>query len=324
MKAPLEDKHLSVADNSPKQVMRIDGISLTPEIFAKKYQKDGIPVVITGLLDSMNTWDLDFLREKLGNQKFPVRFNGWERYKKEKHLWNDIGSGVESRTLSFCEYADLLASQEAHKNDIYLGRCALKKTPLADTPELIEADAKLGLKMPGTSPNLWVCPGSHITPLHYDPLDGTLIQVYGEKRLVLFPPSQTYNLYPLSLFNYLWHGLKLRANYSQVYPENPDLVKFPKFKTALSNRYEVILKQGEILFIPAGWWHEVTSLGDGVVCSINRFWHVLPLTRATTSWNKWRLHLGALMTGPYIIKTWLAAIFSKDRDQKLRHLIQRL
>ena len=178
--------------------------------------------------------------------------------------------------------------------------------------------------MPGTSPNLWVCPGSHITPLHYDPLDGTLIQIHGEKRIVLFAPSQTYNLYPLSLFNYLKHGLKLRANYSQVYPENPDFVKFPKFKKALSYRYEVILKQGEILFIPAGWWHEVTSLGDGVVCSINRFWHVLPLTRAATSWNKWRLHLGALMTAPYIIKTWLAAIFSKDREQKLRHLIQRL
>lgn len=324
MKTSVEKIHLSESDKALLPVARVDGTNLTAKIFADKYRKDGIPVVITGLLDSMNNWDLDFLRKKLGNQEFPVRFNGWDRYKKEKNQWNNIGSGVESRTLSFNEYADLLSSKEAHKSDIYLGRCALKKTPLADTPALAEADEKLGLKMPGTSPNLWVCPGSHITPLHYDPLDGTLIQVHGEKRLVLFPPSQTYNLYPLSLFNYLRHGLKLRANYSQVYPEKPDLEKFPKFEKALAHRYEVILKQGEILFIPAGWWHEVTSLGDGVVCSINRFWHVLPLTRAVTSWNKWRLHLGALMTAPYIIKTWLAAIFSKDREQKIRHLVQRL
>lgn len=159
--------------------------------------------------------------------------------------------------------------------------------------------------------------------MHYDPLDAILIQAHGEKRIVLFPPSQIYNLYPLSVFNYLWHGLKLRANYSQVYPENPDFQKFPKCKNALSHRYEVILKQGEILFIPAGWWHEVTSLGDDVVCSINRFWHVFPLTRAVTSWSKWRLHLAALMASPYIIKTWLTAILSQDREQKLRHLLQR-
>ena len=251
MKTHLEDKYLSDSDNSLKQVARVDGTNVNPETFAKEYRKDGIPVVITSLLNSLNNWDLEFLRDKLGNQEFPVRFNGWDRYKKEKNAWNNIGSGVESRTLSFNEYADLLSSKEAHKNDIYLGRCALKQTPLADTPELEEADTKLGLKMPGTSPNLWVCPGSHITPLHYDPLDGTLIQIHGEKRIVLFAPSQTYNLYPLSLFNYLKHGLKLRANYSQVYPENPDFAKFPKFKKALSYRYEVILKQGEILFIPA-------------------------------------------------------------------------
>ena len=324
MKTSVEQVHLSESNNELLPVARIDGTDLTAKIFADKYRKYGIPVVITGLLDSMNSWDLDFLREKLGNQKFPVRFSGWERYKKEKKSWNNIGSGVESRTLPFSEYADLISSKEAHKNDIYLGRCALKNTPLADTPALAEAETKLGLKMPGTSLNLWVAPGNHIAPLHYDPLDGTLIQLYGEKRVLLFPPSQIYNLYPLSLFNYLRHGLKIRACYSQVYPENPDLVKFPKFKKALSHRYEVILKEGEILFIPAGWWHEITCLGDGVVCSINRFWHVFPLTRAATSWNKWRLHLGALMTAPYIIKTWLAAMFSKDREQKLRHLVQRL
>lgn len=93
---------------------------------------------------------------------------------------------------------------------------------------------------------------------------------------------------------------------------------------ALSHRYEVIIKQGDILFIPAGWWHKVTCNGDGVVCSINRFWHVFPLTRAITSWNKWRLYLDALMTAPHIIKAWLETILSKDREQKLRHLVQRL
>ena len=324
MNKSLEQKNLSVVDKLPNQVTRIDGLSLTAQTFAKKYQKDGIPVIITGLLNSMENWDFDFLCQKLGNQKFPFRVNGSQRFQQEKSFWNDIGSGVESCTLSFSEYADLLSSKEAQKNDIYLGRCALKNTPLGHIPELTQAHTKLGLKMPATSPNLWVAHGSHVAPLHYDPMDGTLIQLYGEKRILLFPPSQIYNLYPISLFNYLRHGLKVRASYSVVYPENPDFVKFPKFKKALPHRYEAILKPGEILFIPAGWWHEVTCLGDGVVCSINRFWNVFPLKRGLNSWSKWRIHLGVFMAVPYILKTWIAALISKDREQKLRHLIQRL
>lgn len=68
MRTSLEDKHLPELDNLPLSVAKIDGNTLTPEIFAKYYQKDGIPVVITGLLDSEPSWDLDYLCEKLGEQ----------------------------------------------------------------------------------------------------------------------------------------------------------------------------------------------------------------------------------------------------------------
>ncbi len=36
MRTLLEEKDLSLVDNSPKQVVRIDGTTLTPEIFTKK------------------------------------------------------------------------------------------------------------------------------------------------------------------------------------------------------------------------------------------------------------------------------------------------
>ncbi|MEL6163224.1 MAG: hypothetical protein AAFR37_05500, partial [Cyanobacteria bacterium J06628_3] len=50
---------------SLKQIERIDGQNLNPRVFAQKYRKYGVPVVITGLLNSMNSWDLDFLCENL-------------------------------------------------------------------------------------------------------------------------------------------------------------------------------------------------------------------------------------------------------------------
>jgi ribosomal protein L16 Arg81 hydroxylase len=40
---------------------------------------------------------------------------------------------------------------------------------------------------------------------------------------------------------------------------------FPKYCQARSRRIEVTLKAGEMLYIPAGWFHEVRSVGAAAV-----------------------------------------------------------
>ncbi|NJN86722.1 MAG: cupin-like domain-containing protein [Leptolyngbyaceae cyanobacterium SL_7_1] len=199
-----------------------------------------------------------------------------------------------------------------------------KGTPLEAAPALHQAEAWFGLQFPATSLNLWVGPGGHTSCLHYDPMDGILMQLYGCKKILLFPPSQTYNLYPIPVYKQLRHGLKLRAVYSQVYPETPDFQVFPKFASALPHGLEVVLHPGEILFLPAGWWHEVTALGDGVVCSVNRFWTVLPMSRALCSWNKWRAHLASVLAMPHIGWSLISAMRHQRSSDELKKLIQRL
>ncbi len=314
----------SGADSLCNLVPRIDGSSLTPKIFFERYQKDGKPVVVTGLVDTELEWNLDYLCEKLSDRVFPVRFYGRERYEQDKRTWTSMGSAVESRSIPFTQYAELLRSREAREKDIYLGKCSLTNMPLVDTATLERAEAQLGLRLPATALNLWLGLGGHTTCLHCDPFDGTLMQLYGAKKVLLFPPAQLYNLYPFSVLNHLRYGLKLRASYSQVYPERPDFASFPKFKQALSHCYETVLNQGDILYIPAGWWHEVTAMGDEVVCSVNRFWHILPLSRALCSWNKWRIHLASVLTTPHIFWEWLKAITSSERQQRLSKLRQKL
>jgi lysine-specific demethylase 8/hypoxia-inducible factor 1-alpha inhibitor (HIF hydroxylase) len=324
MKTPLEEKHLSESDNSPNQVARINGANLNPEIFFQNYRKHGKPAVITGLLDSESSWSLDYLCEKLGERKFPVRFYGRERYQQDKRNWENMGSGVESSTILFNEYAQKLRSGEAMEKDIYLGKCSLADTPLANNLNFERLRSQLGLKTPITPLNLWLGFGGHTTCLHCDAFDGTLIQLYGAKKVILFPPNQLHNLYPFSLLNNLLYGFKRRASYSQVYPQKPDFQAFPKFKKALSQSYEVILNQGEILYIPVGWWHEVSCLGDGVVCSVNRFWGISPITRSFFCWNKWRIHLSSVLAAPHFLVVWLRAIIGKDRTENLKRLLQRL
>ncbi|MBO3464497.1 cupin-like domain-containing protein, partial [Aetokthonos hydrillicola] len=158
----------------------------------------------------------------------------------------------------------------------------------------------------------------------YDSVDGTLMQLHGAKKVVLFPPSQTNNLYPFPVYIHLRYGFKLRSWFSQVYPESPDFDTFPKMKQALQYKTELILNQGEILYIPAGWWHEVTALGDEMVCSVNRFWSVSPISRIIFSWSILRTYLGTLFGVPYTLFKLAIALLSKERKQKIEKILQML
>lgn len=291
-------------------------------MFFEEYQKKGLPVIITGLLKNECDWDLEYLCEKFGNQEFLFRNYGSDRYKLDKRRWKSIGSGVDLQAMPFTEYAEILRNHKAHENDINLGKFSLKNTTLADTPSLNVGE--IGLTKPISDLNIYVAPGGHSSGLHYDSVDGTLMQLHGAKKLVLFPPSQTYNIYPFPVYIHLRYSLKLRCWFSQLYPENPDFQLFPKFQKALQHKYELILTRGEVLYIPAGWWHDVTALGSEMVCAVNRFWRVYPTQRAVFSWSRWRAVIGNVLALPYLLLHLMLALFSSNRKQKFKKMFHRV
>ena len=87
-------------------------------------------------------------------------------------------------------------------------------------------------------------------------MDNLLIQVTGSKRVVFFPPTDSQYLY-------------LKGDKSAVLDiDSPDLLRFPLFSQA--HRIECQLNAGDILYIPALWFHNVLSLEFGV--AVNTFW----------------------------------------------------
>jgi lysine-specific demethylase 8/hypoxia-inducible factor 1-alpha inhibitor (HIF hydroxylase) len=314
-----------------KSVERVALADLTPQQFNQRYQRPGVPVILLGLKPEPD-WNLDYLCQQLGNQEFLLRYYGKERYQQDKREWTSIGSGVQTQSQPFSVYSELLRTQVAHEQDIYLAKCSLHHTALmnTDTVQRLQAELEqLGLTQPASGLNLWVGPSGHMECLHYDAMDGTLIQLHGRKRVVLFPPSQTFNLYPFPFYAHLRYGLKLRSWFSRVYPDQPDFAAFPKLRTALQYKYDVTLHPGEMLYIPAGWWHEVTSLDsevdrDGLVCSLNRFWRVFPTARAIWFWGRWRAYLGSVCAIPNVLFHLTIALFSPDREQKIKEILQML
>ena len=68
--------------------------------------------------------------------------------------------------------------------------------------------------------------------------------------------------------------------YSSISDEFPCKIKYPKFYEA--HKTEIILHPGEMIFIPAGWFHLVFSdvLEDGVNFAMNHWYHVVEEGRA--------------------------------------------
>jgi Cupin-like domain len=83
--------------------------------------------------------------------------------------------------------------------------------------------------------------------LHYDfgHTHSCLSQIRGRKRALLFSPRDSALLYD-----------------GRVDPEAPDLARFEAF--AHATMYEAILEPGDVLFIPADWWHSVRTLETSI------------------------------------------------------------
>lgn len=104
----------------------------------------------------------------------------------------------------------------------------------------------------------WIGPKGTISTMHTDDKSNILAQVMGEKLIILASPSDSDNLYP-------YEGML--NNTTQVDAENLDFEKFPLVKNV--KFYRVVLKEGEMLYIPRLWWHYVRSLTPSISVS---FW----------------------------------------------------
>lgn len=90
-------------------------------------------------------------------------------------------------------------------------------------------------------------------------MDNLLIQVTGQKKIRLWAPNEEPNLY-------------VKGSSSEVIDiDHPDPIQFPKFSK--TRWIEITLNPGQMLFIPALWFHNVRSESFSV--SINVFFHHL-------------------------------------------------
>jgi len=101
---------------------------------------------------------------------------------------------------------------------------------------------------------VFIGPEGSLSKLHIDfgHTHAYLAQIQGRKQAVLFSPSDS---------PYLYDG--------QVDPERPDLERFPLYDQATA--YECVIERGELLVIPADWWHCVRGLDKSITVAHSFF-----------------------------------------------------
>lgn len=224
--------------------------------FLEEYYAANTPVILSGLMDGWKActrWGPEYFKTVRGDETVEIQAG------RDKNPAYEEDDSQLRKTVKFSDYIDMVTTG-GETNDYYLtARNNFFSRPgtkaLLNDIEVFREYLKTD--NPGDGTFLWYGPKGTITPLHHDLMNIFMAQVQGRKRVILIPSSESdlvYNDF---------------AVYSPVDPVNPDYARHPKFRAATV--YDVELAPGEVLFLPVGWWHHVTSLDVSMTVSFNNF-----------------------------------------------------
>ena len=98
-------------------------------------------------------------------------------------------------------------------------------------------------------------PGGEFPYLHYDVmrLHAWITQLHGDKEFTVYAPGQEHLLYVNP--DMPWQS-------SIKNHHHPDYAQYPLFRQAVSQK--ILVRAGETLFLPCGWWHTARSLNTTI------------------------------------------------------------
>eukprot|EP00037_Helgoeca_nana_P002723 m.35738 g.35738 ORF g.35738 m.35738 type:complete len:352 (+) comp12802_c2_seq1:125-1180(+) len=253
--APIDTDHLpldtanfdgdSTALPSWFPIQRIDSLSIDTLTFRDKFCR--APVILTGC-DVPRHLTPEYLADTYGKTTVPVEINSAKQrmvlladylsfrdpglsamYLRNLHMCRWFPDEVAALIVPPCMGIDLLTDP--------------KQTP--GLPDEWRHWFELFVSTPS-------CPGFPVLHVDVCSIHAFSMQLHGVKRFTFFPPGDSPRLYPLP-----------PANTASGLPTNLDAVdldEFPAFSGARPT--SVDLQPGEVLYMPAGWWHTARAVGD--------------------------------------------------------------
>jgi hypothetical protein len=231
-------------------------VDVSSEDFLDNHYATSRPVVLGNVVSdwpACKKWTPEYLLEKIGDRT--VEYQGDRTSAADFEMNKDR----HKRSSSFAEFMNLIMT--AKDNDYYITayNSAVNQEALRCLgDDLGTLDDYLRHEPGRTEAMFWIGPKNTFTPLHHDLTNNLLVQFVGRKRVILVSPGETPRLYnDLHVFSRI---KDLTA---------ADFATFPLLNGV--GFQEIILNPGDALFIPIGWWHQVTSLDFSVSATHTNF-----------------------------------------------------
>lgn len=178
---------------------------------------------------------------------------------------NMLGYNFAVETIPFAQvFAQVLALMDRPDPPaIYAG-----SNPVAEFLPGFDAANPLPLPIAGAAARIWIGNASHVAP-HFDISENIAVVALGRRRLTLFPPEQTANLYvgPLDV-------TIAGQPVSMVDIRQPDLARYPRYAEAMPHAIQAELEPGDAIYMPTLWWHCVEALDPANV--LVNYWYNAP------------------------------------------------
>jgi hypothetical protein len=238
--------------------------------FIEKYVSTNTPVIVTDAILSWKAlarWTPEFFKKEFGSMKFMI-----QDHEKGQGEYKENG-GTEYTMAQFIDR--VLESDHQHPAPYFRNRILSNTFPalkqdieplphyifpnwlpesylIKDVQQVFNRGAQFEIYIGGK--------GGSFPVLHYDGLasHAFLMQIYGQKRFIVYHPDQTEFMYPTP-------GQPHLSQIKDV--ECPDSRKFPMFAKAQPVTF--VLQPGDLLFVPSRWWHTTKMLTPSITVSIN-------------------------------------------------------
>tara|TARA_R110000765_G_scaffold175859_1_gene280779 strand:- start:433 stop:1305 length:873 start_codon:yes stop_codon:yes gene_type:complete len=222
---------------------------ITKDDFIEHYFKPQKPVVLERAIEdwpAFDKWNLDYMKKIAGDKIVPLYDN--------RPVQHKDGFNEPHAKMKMADYVDLLKN-EPTKYRIFLWNI-LKEVPALQKDYTFP---DFGLKLLKGLPMLFFGGKDSYTFMHYDIDLANIFHFHfdGEKEVVLFPQSETKNLYKVP------HSL---ITHESIDFSNPDYEKWPILERA--SGYKTILSHGEVLYMPEGYWHYMKYNSPGFSMSL--------------------------------------------------------
>jgi hypothetical protein len=216
--------------------------------FRNQFEKSNVPCKfeIPATWGAHDKWSLEWLKEHFGHLDVsPILYSK-----------DDFHTAPKTAQLLLSEYISSLVSGDASGVYYISAYNLLEHAPVLKTDlefPVYEITPKLA--------RIYFWMGVDGSRLHADYAHNLFAQIRGRKRFLLYAPDREPSKYPCHV---TWYSCFSLTDYKNAASSGiPPLSEFEP-------NYDIIVNPGELLFLPYGWWHQVSCLD--VTISVNKWW----------------------------------------------------